>query len=162
HARQTLRLVGTDQVAGDVLAGAPPDPWDQWCSTRDNRAEQSLRTAETYVPPDMIGAEDLGQYGGWRNKPSYGPVWGPPSVGVDWAPYRYGHWAYVMPWGWTWIDDAPWGFAPFHYGRWVRAGWGWVWVPGQRVRPVYAPALVAWVGGVEVAVGGGGLAAWIP
>ena len=54
----------------------------------------------------------------------------------------------MAPWGWTWVEDEPWGFAPFHYGRWAFAGTGWVWVPGPSVvRPVYAPALVAWVGG---------------
>jgi hypothetical protein len=66
----------------------------------------------------------------------------------------------VEPWGWTWIDDAPWGFAPFHYGRWAMVAGGWVWVPGRMVvgaRPVYAPALVAFVGGPGVEV-----AAWFP
>jgi hypothetical protein len=48
---------------------------------------------------------------------------------VGWAPYRHGHWAHVMPWGWTWIDDALWGFVPFHYGRWAMLGGGWGWVP---------------------------------
>ena len=77
---------------------------------------------------------------------------------AGWAPYRYGHWVWVDPWGWTWIDDAPWGFAPFHYGRWAFAGAGWVWAPGaMAARPVYAPALVAFVG-----VGGVGMAAWFP
>jgi hypothetical protein len=95
---------------------------------------------------------------------------------VGWAPYRYGHWVWVSPWGWTWVDDAPWGFAPFHYGRWVVVGGVWGWVPVAPrptvvtvayVRPVYAPALVAWVGGprfgVGVAVGGVGAGvAWFP
>src|SRR5207245_1389824 len=88
-------------------------------------------------------------------------VWVPRSMIVGWAPYRYGHWAWVDPWGWTWIDDAPWGFAPFHYGRWVYVDGGWGWVPGHVVaRPVYAPALVAFVGGrnwsVAIGLGGGG------
>mgnify|MGYP003694811811 CR=1 FL=1 len=45
-------------------------------------------------------------------------------------------------------EDEPWGFAPFHYGRWAFVDSSWCWVPGPRgVRPVYAPALVAFVGG---------------
>jgi hypothetical protein len=53
----------------------------------------------------------------------------------------------VAPWGWTWIDQAPWGFAPFHYGRWVIIRGRWAWVPGRyEARPVYAPALVGWIG----------------
>ena len=83
---------------------------------------------------------------------SYGEVWMPRSVPSGWQPYRTGHWAYVQPWGWTWVDDQPWGFAPYHYGRWANSDNRWVWVPPQReVRPVYAPALVAFIGGVELA-----------
>ena len=84
-----------------------------------------------------------------------------PRCAVDWAPYSHGHWGWVQPWGWTWVDDAPWGFAPFHYGRWVYVRDRWCWTPGACVaRPVYAPALVAWVGGDRAAtwrsaIGGG-------
>ena len=65
------------------------------------------------------------------------------------------------------MDDAPWGFAPFHYGRWGYVGTAWVWVPGPIVvRPVYAPALVAWVGGsgfsFSVSLGAGGGIGWFP
>jgi hypothetical protein len=79
--------------------------------------------------------------------PDYGMVWVPASLPAGWAPYRFGRWAWVQPWGWTWIDDAPWGFAPFHYGRWALFRGVWVWVPGSiAYRPVYAPALVVFVG----------------
>ena len=62
------------------------------------------------------------------------------------------------------MDDAPWGFAPSHYGRWTQIGPRWAWVPGSfGPRPVYAPALVAFVGGDNwsVALGSPG-AAWFP
>ncbi len=72
------------------------------------------------------------------------------EVPAGWAPYRNGHWAWIDPWGWTWVDDAPWGFAPFHYGRWTVVDDRWGWVPGPvRQRAVYAPALVAFIGGAE-------------
>ena len=84
----------------------------------------------------------------------YGNVWTPAGVASDWAPYRYGHWVWVEPWGWTWVEDEPWGFAPFHYGRWAYAQHSWCWVPGPVVvRPVYSPALVAFVGGGGFHVG---------
>ena len=96
----------------------------------------------------MSGVEDLDQYGGWSNDPDYGPVWTPTVIVAGWAPYSFGHWAWVDPWGWTWIDDAPWGFAPFHYGRWAFRSNAWRWVPGAHIsRAVYAPALVTFVGG---------------
>jgi len=65
------------------------------------------------------------------------------------------------------VDDAPWGFAPFHYGRWANVSGAWFWVPGAMVaRPVYAPALVAFVGGpragMAIAIGGGSGVAWFP
>ena len=96
-------------------------------------------------------------------------MWYPQVTVADWAPYRYGRWAWVEPWGWTWIDDAPWGFAPSHYGRWAQIGPRWAWVPGRfGPRPVYAPALVAFMGEAAgggnwgVSLGGGPGAAWFP
>jgi hypothetical protein len=166
HARQLLRFSGTDQLTTEVLAAPAPDQFDQWCMDRDRREERAIQASANYVPAEMIGAGDLADNGVWRNDPTYGAVWAPARMPIGWEPYRYGHWAFVSPWGWTWIDDAPWGFAPFHYGRWAMLGGGWVWVPGSMVaRPVYAPALVAFVGGsrfsVAVGIGGGGVA-WIP
>ncbi|MBA4178672.1 MAG: hypothetical protein C0505_19245, partial [Leptothrix sp. (in: Bacteria)] len=122
--------------------------------------------AERYVSPEMTGAEDLDRYGRWEQHPEYGALWLPTQVADDWAPYRYGRWTWVAPWGWTWIDDAPWGFAPFHYGRWVTWHGRWYWVPGAYVaRPVYAPALVAWIGGSGWGVSvqlGGPTVGWVP
>jgi hypothetical protein len=127
------------------VAEARRDEFDDWGLARDRR-EDAVRSTR-YVSPEMTGYEDLDEYGDWREVPEYGPVWTPRAVAADWAPYRAGHWAWVDPWGWTWVDQAPWGFAPFHYGRWVVIGGSWAWAPGVVVaRPVYAPALVAWVG----------------
>ena len=64
----------------------------------------------------------------------------PTNVASGWAPYHDGHWAWIAPWGWTWVDDAPWGFAPYHYGSWVTIGNRWSWVPGPRHgRPIGRP-----------------------
>ena len=38
-------------------------------------------------------------YGAWRDEPGYGHVWVPRTVAAGWAPYRYGHWAWVEPVG---------------------------------------------------------------
>src|SRR5262245_33276293 len=125
----------------DIRAALGPDAWEDWCVERDRRDE--TLESRRYVSDRMVGYEDLDEYGRWRDDPEYGHVWSPISVVVNWAPYRYGHWAFVPPWGWTWVDQAPWGFAPFHYGRWAYRPWGWCWIPGTIVaRPVYAPALV--------------------
>lgn len=121
------------------------DAFDNWVAERENLA--LTRQSQRYVSPAMTGYQDLDQYGDWQPQSEYGAVWYPRAVASDWAPYRFGRWAWVAPWGWTWIDQSAWGFAPFHYGRWVSIRGRWGWVPGSYVaRPVYAPALVAWVG----------------
>lgn len=136
----------------EVEWGRPDrDRFYEWAQARDERDE---RLGEPrHVSPEMTGAEDLYEYGDWDDHRDYGTVWYPRGVAYDWAPYRFGTWMWVDPWGWTWVDDSPWGFAPFHYGRWVRIGHRWAWVPGRYVaRPVYAPALVAWIGSGGVVV----------
>jgi len=170
---QGVRIKSDEQVSfsnGNSLehtvAEAPAfDGFDSWCGARDKREDESV--SARYVSPGVIGYEDLDDNGVWSEVPPYGPVWTPTRVAVGWAPYRDGHWAWVSPWGWTWIDDAPWGFAPFHYGRWVYYGSSWGWVPGPvYAAPVYAPALVAWFGGggwgVSVGFGIGGGFGWCP
>jgi len=70
---------------------------------------------------------------------------------------------WVEPWGWTWVEDEDWGFAPFHYGRWVFVGGGWGWVPGPvAMAPCYAPALVVFVGGAPPVSWRSGVEAWFP
>jgi hypothetical protein len=146
-AGQQVAFTGTDlQIASSV--GSPSfDEFDIWANGRDQIEDTSM-TAR-YVSRDVIGYEQLDAWGSWRDTPQYGAVWVPRVTVVGWAPYRTGHWDWIQPWGWTWIDDAPWGFAPYHYGRWAYLGHSWCWVPGRivAVRPVYAPALVAFVGG---------------
>ena len=155
---------GVDQLSYDVTDINSPDDFSRWSMSRDER-EDRARSRE-YVSADMTGYEDLDDYGRWRSVAGYGNVWQPVGVPGDWAPYRYGHWAYVSPWGWTWVEDEPWGFAPFHYGRWAFVQSSWCWVPGPvAVRPVYAPALVAFVGGGGFSVGigvGSAPVGWFP
>lgn len=141
------------------------DDFAGWNGERDRAADRVV--APRYVSAEMTGVEELDRYGSWDQNSEYGALWYPRGVAVGWAPYSTGQWAYVRPWGWTWVDDAPWGFAPFHYGRWVYHRDRWGWAPGARVvRPVYAPALVAWVGGpnvsVSINIGGGPAVGWFP
>ena len=161
-AGQQITFIGVNlqQQAGGPAPAL--DAFDQWVVSRD-RLEDGSASAR-YVSREIPGYEDLDANGTWRNDPNYGEVWVPTvAVTAQWAPYHQGHWTWIAPWGWTWIDDAPWGFAPFHYGRWAHLGDAWAWVPGPVVvaQPVYAPALVAFVGGgggshwgVDLAIGG--------
>jgi hypothetical protein len=164
HAGAGYTFNGTEEL--DYTAQPAPgfDGFEDWSQERDQRENNS--PSARYVSRDIDGYYDLDDNGTWQNDPDYGAIWVPNGVVAGWAPYHFGHWVWIAPWGWTWVDDAPWGFAPFHYGRWayVRGYWGWV--PGPIVvRPYYAPALVAFVGGgwgVSVGVGGFVGVGWYP
>jgi hypothetical protein len=150
--------IDTSDAAQYSITEPQRDAFSAWNGERDRSDDRSV--SQRYVSPEMTGVEDLDRHGRWEQSPDYGSIWIPRTVAPGWAPYSSGHWAWVSPWGWTWVDDAPWGFAPFHYGRWVWYRDVWSWAPGTYVaRPVYAPALVAWVGGprvsVSVSIGGG-------
>src|SRR5487761_44561 len=164
---QAVTLTGTDSIQIQPAYMPTEDSFDQWCAERDRRANEAAAAEGQYVSRDMPGYADLNYYGRWQQTSVYGPVWYPTDVPQDWVPYRYGHWAWVNPWGWTWVEDEPWGFSPFHYGRWAYVGSSWGWIPGPAdVAPVYSPALVAFVGGggfsVSVGFGQSGVAAWFP
>jgi hypothetical protein len=167
-AGQQYIFNGTEQLSFNAQAAPEFDDFEDWCQAQDQRENSSA--SARYVSRDVDGYYDLDDNGQWQTDADYGAIWVPSGVGVGWAPYRYGHWVWIGPWGWTWVENEPWGFAPFHYGRWAYVSGGyWGWVPGPMVvRPVYAPALVGFVGGrggPGVAVGfGGGFAgvAWFP
>jgi hypothetical protein len=113
----------------------------------------------SYADTDPSALSDfrptLDPYGSWVDDPTYGTAWvpSPDAVGADFTPYvTGGHWAYDDDY--TWVSDYGWGWAPFHYGRWVNGGMGWEWIPGRR----YAGAWVSW----RYGAGGFGYVGWAP
>jgi hypothetical protein len=148
---QRVHLTPAGASVTVAFDAASHDDFAAFVDARD-RAYDGVQSVH-HVSAQMTGVESLDHSGRWESSPEWGWVW-LPAVANDWAPYRFGHWAWMDPWGWTWVDDAAWGFAPFHYGRWALWGERWAWVPGEYVaRPVYAPALVGWVGGAAPPVG---------
>lgn len=160
----------TQQAApqADVQPGAPPEgaepatppaaaPW-QWAPPSDEGASGPAGSEAADESGDGAGYADtdpsalsdfrstLDPYGTWTDDPNYGTVWVPSSsvVGPDFTPYvSAGHWVYDTDY--VWVSDYDWGWAPFHYGRWVYGpGFGWEWVPGRA----YAGAWVSWRYGV--------------
>ena len=155
-----VRFDRNDSYANNANGG-----FEAWAVSRDRRNDHWESRNAGQLSPWMVGARDLDEYGSWDNDYEYGRIWYPTNVAANWAPYRNGRWSWVQPWGWTWVDDAAWGFAPFHYGRWVRIGPRWAWSPGSYVgRPVYAPALVTFFGGSgwSVSANVGPTYSWVP
>lgn len=162
-----LMVRGQEQALEMRYYTAQETDLDRWADVRDSRWDRTHARVvrDPVISPYMTGYEDLDEYGEWVDGAEYGRVWAPRVVISGWAPYRFGQWTYVRPWGWTWIDDAPWGFAPFHYGRWVMIRNRWCWWPGvYHPRPAYAPALVAWFGsgGSGISISGGPHVGWFP
>ena len=106
------------------------------------RRNISYQYANSYIP----GLYDLDYYGDWQNLDGYGYAWYPRGVDSGWMPYQSGYWMTDYPYGPTWVSNEPWGYAPYHYGRWAFVGDRWYWVPDNvRSTPVYSPALVAFM-----------------
>jgi Family of unknown function (DUF6600) len=149
---EAVVLAGTPTPSVQRFAAPELDVWDRWNDTRTDALLAAVSTR--YVPPQVYGVNELDRYGTWRTEPTYGSVWVPASLTTGWVPYSSGRWIWDPRFGWTWLDTAPWGWAPYHYGRWVSLGGVWAWAPGPIVvRPVYAPALVAFFGVPGVTVG---------
>src|SRR2546426_1118971 len=98
-----------------------------------------------YVSEYIPGVEDLDDYGNWQYVSNYGYAWHPYAE-TAWSPYQSGYWAMDYPFGLTWVSNEPWGYAPYHYGRWTYASNEWFWVPETvSTYPAYSPALVAFI-----------------
>ncbi len=131
---KTMHIVGV--IA--VLALAP------------NITQKAVAQPGVSIPVQTFYNE-LAPYGQWVPSQAYGSVW-LPNAGPDFQPYATdGHWV-VTEFGNTWVSDYPWGWAPFHYGRWYfDSQYGWAWVPGSD----WGPAWVSWRSG-------GGYYGWAP
>ncbi len=151
-----VRAGEVGEITGDAaspqlhtIQTAPPPMPSYWAQ----RDQQVSYATPQYISSDVVGYEDMQAYGAWSNDPQYGEVWSPNTVPAGWQPYSTGSWAYSQPYGWTWVDAQPWGFAPYHYGRWANRNDRWYWVPPERrEHAVYAPALVAFVAGAELSI----------
>ena len=163
NAGERADISGTDQNVKYIPGSASdPDALDRWAQERNIKEDQS--PSARYVNRDTVGYSDLDDYGTWKQEPEVGNVWVPNNVSPDWAPYSDGNWAYVAPWGWTWVGYEPCGFAPYHYGRWNYFGSYWGWCPGPVYAPAYyGPAYVGFLGaGFGIGFGWGGGYGWFP
>jgi hypothetical protein len=168
HDRARIQVFGGRAALGgglddSVIAATAPDAFDLGAWRRVGNAADDT----AHMPPGITGAETLAANGEWSSDSTYGDVWYPKDLPVDWMPFRYGSWRYLPPWGWTWIDAAAWGFAPSHYGAWVRLDGRWAWAPGpSKDEPAYSPAVVGFLGtpGIGLSRPGndGAAVAWFP
>jgi hypothetical protein len=138
-AGQRIEVMGAEAGGGLRSTTLLQDGFAAWVAARDQAPEPNPFAA---VAPlgEITGLETLERHGRWESHPDVGWVWYPMTVRPGWEPFRDGRWVWVRPWGWTWVDDAPWGFAPSHYGRWLQWNNRWVWSPGSVRNRVGPPA----------------------
>src|SRR5438105_13043865 len=150
-AKQQAELEAREKALADREAAAAANPTpvaeeplvtpsmeDVIPNEADGGSRSQARSTATYG----MFYEKLDPYGEWRETKDYGYVWQPREAETsrDWRPYTEGGWVYSDA-GWTWVSDERFGWATYHYGRWVRLRRvGWVWVPGEE----WAPAWVSW------------------
>jgi hypothetical protein len=115
----------------DVTAPRPLPVAQPVASTRQVANNQTVDMFYDALDPD----------GDWMEVDGYGYVFQPNVAATrGWRPYTDGDWVRTDH-GWTWRSNENFGWATYHYGRWIRLNRrGWVWVPGTE----WAPAWVAW------------------
>jgi probable HAF family extracellular repeat protein len=116
--------------------GAAPLAQTQPQAPQPEAQSQSEGTGDDY----SVFYSRLSSDGDWVEAGDYGYCFKPHVAQGDWAPYRDGHWVWTDR-GWFWYSNENFGWATYHYGRWVRiSGQGWCWIPGNE----WAPAWVSW------------------
>jgi FecR protein len=141
-----IRIYGIDSPRYEIVGLPATDAFDRWVAERDDRFERAYSDASRYASEEIIGVEDLSEYGRWEEIPEYGYAWAPSVVAAGWVPFSVGRWFWQDPWGWTWISGERWGWATSHYGRWTPYRSRWYWVPVRpRTRVIYLPACVEFV-----------------
>jgi hypothetical protein len=151
---RTAKVFTAGRLSGEWELGDTDifaDSFDDWALRRDESIAANLRNAHygRYYDTDIYGADELDDHGDWIYTRDYGYVWRPSTSAIssysDWSPYRYGQWRWIPPYGWTWVNDEPWGWATYHYGRWIWYNGYWHWTPygyDRYSRSWWRPALV--------------------
>jgi hypothetical protein len=119
----------------------PPAAGPSRSGNRTSASTQITQTSSGQTQSYDVFYQKLQTGGHWFSDPTYGYVWQPDVASSrEWRPYSDGRWVYTDR-GWTWVSNEDFGWATYHYGRWVhRSDSGWVWVPGDE----WAPAWVSW------------------
>lgn len=140
-----MTLAIEEDGAADLSPIGPQDEWEEWNLERD-RQVLAWGESSRYLPEELHAySSDLDAYGSWVFATDYGWCWTPVVSVADWAPYTVGRWGWFRG-NYVWISSEPWGWVPYHYGRWVFAArFGWCWVPPLRGMVFWGPAWVGWI-----------------
>ncbi len=130
-----INALAAAQKRPSATVTPPPNDSSSATPARPSTSDEDTGSYSTFY-------RKLDPYGDWMETGDYGYVFQPRQAtqAGNWRPYTNGHWVYTDA-GWTWISNEKFGWATYHYGRWIRLrSVGWVWVPGEQ----WAPAWVSW------------------
>nr|MBA3650165.1 hypothetical protein [Chthoniobacterales bacterium] len=130
-----INALAAAQKRPSATATPPPNDSSSATPARPSTSDEDTGSYSTFY-------RKLDPYGDWMETGDYGYVFQrrQATQAGNWRPYTNGHWVYTDA-GWTWISNEKFGWATYHYGRWIRLrSVGWVWVPGEQ----WAPAWVSW------------------
>lgn len=84
--------------------------------------------------------QNLLPHGSWIQIDAGVYGWRPNRINNDWRPYSDGRWVWTEN-GWYWDSYEPFGWAAYHYGRWLNDDYyGWIWIPDYE----WGPSWVEW------------------
>jgi hypothetical protein len=104
---QQVVVSGTETARLERVALSSDDAWDRWNADRMAGLSDEPRSAR-YVSHEVAGVDDLDRYGDWHDTPSYGSVCAA-RRGGGLVALQHGSLGVDGYYGWTWVDDAPWG-----------------------------------------------------
>lgn len=136
--------VSADRYA-KLSARRSNDGWLSWNVSRDSLIARA-GTSINYLPSSLYDyGSDFDRHGRWVHTADYGYVWSPRVTVATWAPYSDGRWVWRNH-DYIWVSYEPWGWVPYHYGRWgFGVGIGWFWVPPAVNDVFWGPGFVAWI-----------------
>lgn len=145
----TVIAANANPPAAPAVSAAPQPPTvvpipDPQVTLAPAQPAPIVQPAPANLPQQVtVFYQQLQPYGTWMQVADYGWCWQPTVVvsTPTWRPYAdRGRWLHTDN-GWYWQSDYAWGWAPFHYGRWVlHSRSGWLWVPDTT----WGPAWVVW------------------
>lgn len=137
---ETIRLDSDDPDRYYLAKGIDAETYDGWDSERTKSHDDVVvAAAKSGYSGNVDGASDLTSYGNYINVPGYGDMWRPAGMGLDWDPFSDGYWVWYPGYGYMFVSDYPWGWAPYRYGSWDFVnGYGWCWNPGSNWNTFYA------------------------
>ena len=90
---EVVRFLSEDPERYYLETNYVKDEWDRWNDERQDYVTKITQEPFHYGDQGWATA-DLYNYGSWYDAPTYGRIWRPAEVAIDWVPFRSGRWVW--------------------------------------------------------------------